>query len=399
MAEQVTEDDLELLGDLGIDTSAGAAGGRSNRELRILAGFQEIVQFVEDNKHLPRHGVEYPIFERLYAVRLQRMRACTECRSVLIELDALGLLGANKDGSDYLSVGEDKPDRDADLLEALGIGVGDSEDILDLKHVRPREIQTADEVAQRIPCADFGAFKGLFKQIQSDLADGTRKTLEFRDNAEIEKGDFFILEGQKLYVAELGPKFTNHYGKVDRRLRVIFDNGIESALLLRSLQRALNKDKTSRRITDPSLGPLFSKETTPDDASSGWIYVLKSRSNHPFIAQNRDVIHKIGVTGESVERRIAGAKNDPTFLLADVEIVQTYQLANLSRTRLEHLLHRFFENARLDLELQDRFGLGVEPKEWFLIPLPVIEEAIERILDGSILDCAYDPTRGIIIHQ
>ena len=124
---------------------------------------------------------------------------------------------------------------------------------------------------------------------------------------------------------------------------------------------------------------------------SGTIYVLRSKSNHPLIAKHRDVIHKIGVTGGRLNTRFARASLDPTFLFADVEIVATYKLNNINRAKLETLLHRFFGAARLDLEIADRFGNPVKPREWFLVPLPVIDEVVERIRDMTIVDYEYDP--------
>lgn len=138
----------------------------------------------------------------------------------------------------------------------------------------------------------------------------------------------------------MGEIFSNAQGRTDARLRVIFDNGTESNMLMRSLQRALHKDEAGRRITDPSVGPLFSDRSSDGDLASGTIYVLRSKSDHPVVEANRDVVHKIGVTGGSVERRMANAKLQPTFLMADVEIVATYELFNINRAKLENLLHR-----------------------------------------------------------
>ena len=135
---------------------------------------------------------------------------------------------------------------------------------------------------------------------------------------------------------------------------------------MRSLQRALHKDEAGRRITDPVAGPLFAGESAEGDLASGTIYVLRSKSDHPVVAANRDVLHKIGVTGGDVAQRIANAKLDPTFLMADVEIVATYELYNINRTKLENLIHRIFDPARLDIEIKDRFGNPVIPREWFL---------------------------------
>src|SRR5690606_36047501 len=131
-----------------------------------------------------------------------------------------------------------------------------------------------------------------------------------------------------------------------------YSNGTESDLLLRSLQRALYKDEAGRRITEPVAGPLFASHADEEDLASGTIYVLRSKSDHPTVASHRDVLHKIGVTGGDVKKRLANAKLDPTFLLADVEVIATYELFNISRTKLENLIHRFFDAARLDIEIK-----------------------------------------------
>ena len=180
---------------------------------------------------------------------------------------------------------------------------------------------------------------------------------------------------------------------------MIYSNGTESNLLLRSLQRAINKDDTSRRISEPSLGPLFDSQTDEADLASGTVYVLRSQSNHPTVAAHRDVLHKIGVTGGDVQRRLANARLDPTFLMAEVEIVATYELFNINRTRLENLIHRIFGKARLNIEIKDRFGQLVTPREWFLVPLYVVDEAIEKIKTGTITDYAYDPQVASLVKE
>lgn len=117
---------------------------------------------------------------------------------------------------------------------------------------------------------------------------------------------------------------------------------------------------------------------------------MRSKSNHPLVQESRDVVHKIGVTGGSVEKRIANAKLDPTFLMADVEVIATYKLANINRTKLENLIHRFFAPAKLDIQIKDRFGNPVTAREWFLVPLFIIDEVVEKIKDGSIGEYFYD---------
>ncbi|MCB5412479.1 GIY-YIG nuclease family protein, partial [Pseudogemmobacter sp. CC-YST710] len=183
---------------------------------------------------------------------------------------------------------------------------------------------------------------------------------------------------QKAYVAEMGEQTLTDQGRTDARLRVIFDNGTESNMLMRSLQRALNKDESGRRITESVAGPLFADAPEEGDSTTGTIYVLRSKSDHPMVAENRELVHKIGVTTLGVEKRIAGAQLQPTFLMAPVEVVATYELYNINQTRLENLIHRIFGSAQLDIEIADRFGRPVIPREWFLVPLFVIDEAVQK---------------------
>ena len=391
MAERVTDEDLALLGELGVETAREDRGGRTPREQRIIAGFEEIGRFVAEHGRPPQHGEGRDIFERLYAVRLDRLRASEECRAVLAGLDPRGLLAGGE-----AAAGEadgDEPD-DAALLASLGVGPSSDSDVTRITHVRTQqERRAAEDVARRKPCEDFEAFRRTFEQVQRELDAGVRPTTAFEHNGRLDTGDLFVLGGQKVLVAGEGKVIDKEYGREDRRLRVIFDNGTESNLWLRSLQRALYKDERNRRILPPDAEalPLFADSVAEGDTAAGSIYVLRSRSDHPFVAAHRNLIHKIGVTGGAVKARIANAKKDPTYLLADVEVVAEYKLANINRAALEALLHRFFGAARLDLELKDRFGEHVEPQEWYLLPLPSIAEAIGRILDGSIGGFRYDP--------
>ena len=362
-------------------------GGRSPREERIIAGFDEIQRFVEKNGRAPQHGEDRDIFERLYAMRLDRLRALEECRALLTPFDHQGLLMA---GVSAASAPVDSIDDD-ELLAELGEAAGSS-DITNLTHVRATaDRRAAEEIANRQKCEDFERFKPLFLQIQRELDAGVRQGRRFQKDAEIKLGEFFILGGQKVYVAEFGEEFLTEQGRRNARLRLVFDNGTESRGLLRSFQRALYKDEAGRRITEPTVGPLFDAPKSAEGDESGTIYVLRSKSDLPLIAAHRDVIHKIGVTGGDIESRIGDARLDATYLLADVEIVATYTLHHINRTKLENLLHRIFSPARLEIEIADRFGHPVKPREWFLAPLAAIDEAVERIQDGSIVDFAYDP--------
>ena len=387
MAKGFTQDDDDLLAELGVEVETKKVANRTPREERIIAGFEEIQCFAEEHGRSPQHGEELDIFERIYAVRLDRIRELQECRDLVEPIDRQGLLTGS---AATISSDSEELDDDA-LLAELGIEA-ERPPITELKHVRSSaEKKAAEDIANRERCDDFATFKPLFEQLQKELSIGLRETRPFEMKAEIEKGRFFIVSGQNAYVAEKGETTITDQGRTDARLRVIFDNGTESNMLMRSLQRALNKDEAGRRITEPTAGPLFSDQTIDGDEASGTIYVLRSKADHPLVAENRELVHKIGVTNMSVEKRIAGAHLQPTFLMANVEIVATYELYNINRTKLENLIHRIFEPGRLDIEIMDRFGRPVVPREWFLVPLFVIKEAVERIKDGTISDYLYDP--------
>lgn len=388
----------ELAAELSDFAPPEKAGGRPPREERIIAGFEDIQRFYGQHGRAPQHGEERDIFERLYAIRLDRLRASPEYRALLAPLDHQGLLqGA-------AIAAEPSPTYNVDELAAELAGVGEADDITVLRHVRTSaDKRAAEEIAQRQPCHDFDAFKPLFEQVQRELKEGIREThavhkLDELKLTEIQQGEFFIVEGQLAYIAEVGEAIRTKYERHDSRLRVIYDNGTESDVLQRSFQRALYRDEAARLVTNPSAGPLFDDKTTDDDQQSGTIYVLRSKSDLPAVAAHRELLHKIGVTGRSkVAARVADAKNDPTFLLADVEVIAAYDLYNINRVKLEKLLHRVFAPARVDIEIKDRFGKPVVPREWFLVPLFAINEAVERIRDGSITDYLYDPKAARLV--
>jgi hypothetical protein len=391
-------DDDELLDALGVEVAPLKASSRTPREERIIAGFEDILRFHQAHGRAPLHGADRDVFERLYAVRLDQLRQLPEVKTLLAGLDGPGLLS----GAAGALVDVDDSDEDA-LLAELGIGDEqvDKADLGVLRYVRPyAEIKAAEEIANRTPCTDFDRFKPLFEEAGAGLKAGNWITKPFVKNASIESGDFFIIGGQVAYVAEMVEGTKTKDGRDNPRLRVIFDNHTESNLLLRSLSRSLYPDGNTpvgRRLIRKDDGPLFGGAAEPDDIESGTIYVLRSLSTHPFVAEHRELIHKIGVTGGSVETRIAGAEKDATYLLAGVDVVATYKLHNLNRTKLEHIFHRLFGAAQIDLTIEDRFGNPVKPREWFLVPLQVIDEAVRRIRNGSIVDVVYDPKSARLI--
>lgn len=391
-------DEDELLADLGFEVAPLKAASHTPKEERIIAGFEDILRFHQTHGRAPQHGEGNDIFERLYAVRLDQLRKLPEAKNLLAHLDTVGLLS-----SAFLEDTQAQSTDEDDLLAELGVNADGAagNDMTVLRHVRSyAAIKAAEEIASRKRCTDFEKFKPLFDEAINGLKAGHWIEKPYMKNAGIDVGDLFIVGGQVAYVAQALEDGKTNDGRPNPRLRIIFDNGTEGDLLLRSLARSLYPDGDApmgRRLIKLDDGPLFGDSAEPEDVATGTIYVLRSKSTQPYIAQHRELIHKIGVTGGKVETRIDGAEKEATYLLAEVEIVATFKLHNINCIKLENLFHRLFSATRLDLTIQDRFGNPVRPQEWFLVPLHVINEAVERVKDGSIADMRYDPKTASLL--
>ena len=404
-----TDDDDALLSELGVETKVKKPKKYTAKEERVIAGFEEIQRFVTEQGHLPAHGEQNDIFERLYAVRLDQIRKSDDCVALLQDMDPDGLLTSSdvvkEDDAEY------KIKSDEELLEALGAESTDDNDLTQLKNVRSRaEIKAAEEIARRQPCEDFDEFRPVFDRVQSELDSGLRITERYQAEGSIGLGDLFIIEGNKVLVAHLGEEFVDAHGNRDRRIRAIYDNGTESHLLLLSLKKALWRDPAGRRImpaghdphplftaADLDAEPMFVDAPAFDDELSGYLYILRSKSDHPFVMEHRELLHKIGYTRGELEDRFANAASERTFLMADVDVVATYRIANASAGKLENVLHRFFASARIDVKLREEVGGYVEPREWFLVPLSAIQEAINLIRTGDIENAQYDMQTATIV--
>lgn len=363
--------------------------GSTTEASRISASFEEINRFVDHHGHEPGKGERKPsVTERMLQVRLKAFRDDPNLMTELAALDRHGLFReASAETAPPKSL-DDILDTDDELLS------GPAEDIFELRSTS-RTRALSDRKAERKPCRDFDSFKPLLDACAADLASGRRRSLPFSREQEINAGDFFVLNGVMAYVAEVrDPHIRN--GRKNARLRLIFDSGTEGENLLRSLATELYKDPNGRRISNPESGPLFGSEpetmavASPTERITGCIYIVRSLSKDPQIARLGEHLFKIGFTTGRFEDRIRGAQDDPTFLLAPVRPVRTYDAINLNAGKFETLIHKFFAEARLDIEILDRFGKPFRPKEWFLVPLPVIERAIEMLLDGSIIRHRYD---------
>lgn len=381
---------------LDVKPIASISGSYSSR---IGHDFDELNCFIDQNGFAPGEGPndrKLSVKERVLAMRLKSFRDNPMVAAELRPVDRHGLFAEEK------AVQAKAPeslneilDLDDDLLSTP------SEDIFALRHARPKAARP-DKVSERKPAKDFDLFKPMFDACVAELVSGKRKSLKFANEQEIRAGEFFILNGIMVYVAEVNDPHVRN-GKRNARLRLIFENGTEGENLLRSLATELYKDPSGRRISSSRAGPLYRYEPTaddlpaPQDQVTGCIYVVKSLSAAPDIARLDGQLFKIGYTTGSFEDRIRAAKDDPTFLFAPVHPVRTFDTINLNTSKFETLLHRFFGEARLDIEIMDRFNKPFRPKEWFVLPLEVIEQAIPMILNGRILQHRYDLKAAAII--
>lgn len=379
-----TLSDADLLAELGVEVEAEKPKTYTALEARLIAGFEDILKFVEENGRPPEHGESNDIFERIYAVRLDQLRKNEQAQTLLADMDIDGLLS----GHVY-----EAPEDDESLLEELGVESPPQVDITRLKHVAPvAHRRAAEEIANREVCRDFAKFEPLFEQVREDLELGVREARPSATQDDFDIGSFFILGGQIVYVAEKGEDFKATGKNIfDARLRVIYDNGTESNLLMRSLQRALNADEKGRTISRLEAGPLFDDV---EENQTGIIYVLRSKSSLPEIQQIRDAIVKIGVAKDNVKKRVANAKKEPTYLLGEVEIIDEYELFNINRNKLEKLLHYIFQDARVNFEIPDRFGNPVKPREWFFVTPEAVAKGVELISSGDIKNWVYDAKKA-----
>jgi len=378
--DEILSDDSDLL---NVKPGSNVA---STEHQRVIDSLEEINRFIDRFNRKPGETDKPAVSERGLQIKLNGLRKDASLRVVLTPYDRHGLLPADEPVA---------PKTLDDILDDDDLLSTPQDDIFDLVHVRPPTARP-DEVAERQVCKDFDRFKPLFEQCVRELSEGKRKAITFANEQEVEAGEFFILNGVMVYVAEVGETHIRN-GKKNARLRLIFDNGTEGNNLLRSLATELYKDPNGRRITSTNMGPLFEDRPQEGDTQTGMIYVVKSLSDDPEIRKLDGLLHKIGFTSGKMEIRIQNAKDDPTFLMAGVHPVATYTLYNIDRVKLENLLHTFFAEARLNLEITDRFGKNIKPREWFLVPPEAISEAVTRLKDGSIVKYRYDAASATLL--
>lgn len=346
---------------------------------RLERAFLEIVEFRRSKGRVPSSQTR-EIAERKLGARLDGFLANEAKAEAVKHLDEFGLLEAPAAPASLDELLE------SDDLDDL---LGDDSGILDVSGLpvikRP---ESAESVAQRVKARDFEQFEPLFKAKHTELADGTFTLKPFTGMDLIREGVFFVLNGVMCFVAEVGDDVDLVVGgkrTQKQRLRVVFENGTESAMYKQSLMTRMYEAQgqvLARTGHDKS-------DILDADVESGHIYVLQSLSTDPLIANIKD-LHKIGFSTTSVEQRIKSAATSPTYLMAPVKIVADYRVYNLKASALENLLHRVFADVRLDLTQVDRKGQQYDPSEWFIVPRDVINQAVAMIMSGEIVDYSYD---------
>lgn len=351
---------------------------------RLRDSFREITAFVEANGREPRKGTNMK--ERALATRLAEFRENPTKAKAVLDIDSLNLL----------------PHEDASMDDVLSdlSELSLEEDIYDVSGL-PTPRNKPEYIASRKPCKDFEQYRQFFAQCQEDLWQGRRHIVRVAGHEGAIKnfgtGRFVVVRGVLGYVAEEEENTSIQSWQVNRRLRVIFENGTESDLLLRSLFRAMYEngclisERDEDSLEDMSLGEA--------ETAAGIIYILKSKSDNPKIKQIPN-LYKIGVSTQRLEERIANAEHEPTYLMAQVEPVIHYTCYDLNVTKMENLIHRVFADAQVVVDVVDDNGKVCHPHEWFSVPISVIKQAVQMIIDGSIVDYIYDTqTKRMMLSQ
>lgn len=352
---------------------------------RLERAFLEIIEFRREEGRIPSSTTR-EIAERKLGARLDGILANQQKIDALKDLDEFDLLTEPEPPA---SIDDLLADDRLDLLE-------DESGVLDISTLPVRKSPVENfETAKRKKAADFGKFDHLFKTKHAELAEGAAKLVPFPGQQHIVEGSFFVLGGVMLFVAEVGePQYKKSTVRENRRerLRVIFENGTESSMYRQSLGIGM-RGKDGQAVVPASFESILA-----DDVQTGYIYVIRSLSDDPQIADVPN-LYKIGFSRGPVEKRLARAEHEPTYLMSPVEIVASYRTYNLKTSALEHLLHRLFAAARLRVSQVGKDWKTYEPAEWFSVPLPVINQAIDLIVSGDIIDYTYDPQSQQLVNR
>ena len=398
--DDIFEDDADGLLDTPVPERAP---GKADR---LVQGFEEINAFVDRAGHAPWDDAT--VNEALLARRLTAILEDPERRAALAAYDRHALLqgpafeapatAADSDGG--VDSSEEVTSLDDILADDDGLLDDDNSELFEARHVSfDRNKALPDEIAQRTPCEEFWRFEPLFHEMREELKSGQSHTERFKKASYVNEGDFFVLDGVLALVDHIGENDEGAGDHHNPRIRVVFDNGTESNMLLLSFTRALYKDRQGRRVmTDPDRALDGMRGVTHHDRRQGTIYILRSLSAHPEIKRLPN-LYKIGYTEEGLSSRISGAEKSPTYLEAPVQVVATYDCYNANPYAIERLIHAMLAGQRLNVTLKDAEGNRYRPREWFQIPLETATAVVERIADGTISQYRIDATTSRLVRK
>jgi hypothetical protein len=397
---------------LGLLTVKAKQSTARTPDERLLASFQEINDFIEKNGKEPEANPSN-VSEFILYTRLKSLKADSDKVEMLKESDVHNLLPefetsqVNEPSSDYKKSKKEIKSIE-DILDDDGLDIlgSDDADLFKFKHTpKGDERASADFVARRKPCKDFDKYEPTFKEVQQDLANGKRKLIPFKQE-NLRPGDFYVHNGVLLLLENVDFEEEEQEFKSgkrvrkDGRTRTIFENGTESRMLYRSLYKAILANGKSVTQNFEKVNEGFIEEfsnITDEDEEAGYIYVLKSKSKDERITSIKDLF-KIGYA-TNIEERLKGAEKQPTYLMAQIDYVAGWKCFNMNPLKFEQLIHNFFGNSCLEVDVFDSSGKRYTPREWFIAPIEVIEQAIELIINGKITKYKYDAENKTIIER
>lgn len=369
----------------------------------VEKNFMEIVDFYEKEKRLPAVDAE-DFREKTLAARLNAYRSREALKVQVRHLDSAGILEDDVRKEETSKPTEVRSFSSLDELlknDTSGLLGGIDSSIFNLEHVQaatPDMRNLPEEIASRKPCEDFFNFEKLFADTQRDILNRKVTTVRFKNESQLEVGDFYILGGLLCLIDSVLEEGQRD-GRDNPRLRVIFENGVETNILKLSLTRALYKDSTGRRVI-PDAETVTNRMTgiSHHDKATGCIYILASETKAPELAElkRQGRLVKIGYSSQSVEERVKNAADDPTYLEAPVRILASLDCFNLNPQKVEHLIHAFLAKQRVNMTIISSKGKPYKPTEWFAVDRDTAIAVAQHIVAGDIMKYRMDNTTGKI---
>ena len=345
---------------------------------REVEKFIEIVDWVrENNGHEPQKSRD--IKERSLYSRLYGIRKSPDSIRKLEPYDEFGLLKIDVVESDtpISSPTSLKEILSDELFESVNSA---EKSLFDVSRYK-RTIQARDKTRTRKRMGNFEDYQGLFTRVHDEISEGCRQVRksDVIKEKEIKPGMFYVDNGVMVYVVSKGEYFIDKNGYTNAELHLVYENGTENKnALLRSFVSNLHDRTRHGRMVTELIEDVMGGVSPSERITTGYIYVVKSLSTNPQIAGISN-LYKIGFTQEKIEKRLANAEKEGTYLYAPVHLVASFEVQNFSARKLETTLHHYFSDKQLEVELTAPNGENFVPKEWFLVSLDEIQEAIYKI--------------------